>query len=108
MLDKHHSWNTSLKPLIAGFALSIVLTLVALFLAVQRIFSGWALLTAVVGLGAVQACVQLVAFLHVGLESKPRWNLIHLLFLFVVMVAVVGGSLWIMYNLNDNVMPMAP
>jgi cytochrome o ubiquinol oxidase operon protein cyoD len=41
-----------------------------------------------------------VFFLHLGRESKPRWNLNALLFAVLVVVIIVFGSLWIMHNLN--------
>jgi cytochrome o ubiquinol oxidase operon protein cyoD len=51
-------------------------------------------------LAVAQLIVQLVFFLHLGRESKPRWNLNALLFAVLVVVIIVFGSLWIMHNLN--------
>jgi cytochrome o ubiquinol oxidase operon protein cyoD len=39
-----------------------------------------------------------------GRESKPRWKFIFLLFALLVVGIVVGGSLWIMNNLNYHMM----
>jgi cytochrome o ubiquinol oxidase operon protein cyoD len=44
--------------------------------------------------------VQLHYFFHLGQESKPRWNLLMFLFMALVLVVVVFGSLWIMYSLE--------
>lgn len=53
-----------------------------------------------------QFVVQLVYFLHLGTEQKPRWKLLVFWFMIVVVLIVVVGSLWIMYNLNYNmIMP---
>jgi cytochrome o ubiquinol oxidase operon protein cyoD len=56
------------------------------------------------GLAVGQLLVQLGLFLHMGSEPKPRWNLMATLFSLMVVIIVVGGSLWIMNNLNYNMM----
>jgi cytochrome o ubiquinol oxidase operon protein cyoD len=104
-MDIQHQWKTSLIPLVFGFLLSIALTLTAYFIVVEHFFSGTLLLFLILGLGCVQALVQLVSFLHLGIESKPRWNLMIFLFMVLVIIVVIGGSLWIMYNLNYHMMP---
>jgi len=50
-------------------------------------------------LALVQLVVQLVLFLHVGQEEKPRFNLLALSFGLITVVILVGGTLWIMQNL---------
>jgi cytochrome o ubiquinol oxidase operon protein cyoD len=67
--------------------------------------SGTGLVAVIVGLAIIQLFVQLFFFLHLGEESKPRWNLMVLLFAAMVVIIVVFGSLWIMNNLNYNMMP---
>jgi len=104
MIDPYHGWNVSFKPLIWGFVLSIALTLAAYFIVVEHLLTSWVLLVTVVGLGIVQAVVQLVFFLHIGLESKPRWYLIIFLFMVLIIVILVGCTMWIMRNLDYNVM----
>lgn len=105
MIDTHHGWNASIKPLVLGFIFSIISTL-----AVYRIVThmhlkhDW-LVATVVGVGCLQVILQLVFFLHLGLESKPRWNLLMFLFTVLLILIVVLGTLWIMYNLSYNLMP---
>jgi cytochrome o ubiquinol oxidase operon protein cyoD len=60
------------------------------------------LIICVVSLAVVQLLIQLFFFLHLGHESKPRLNLITLLVAVLVIGMVVGGSVWIMHNLNYN------
>lgn len=105
MLDAKHSWNQNRKPLCIGFALSILLTLSAYWITQKSIFSGALFLYAIFGLAALQALVQLLFFFHLGIESRPRWNLISFLFMILVIIVVFGGSLWIMQNLNYSMMP---
>jgi cytochrome o ubiquinol oxidase operon protein cyoD len=93
-----------LKSYIIGYALSILLTLTAYFFAAKHLFSGWDLVLALIALGIIQAFVQLIIFLHLGSESRPRSNLHIFLFTLVVIGIVVGGSLWIMHNLDYRMM----
>jgi len=106
--------NATLKSYVAGFGLSILLTLGAYFLANAHVQSGhlWPsshqlLVAWLVGLALVQFVVQLIFFLHLGRETKPRWNLLVFGFMGLVVAILVFGSLWIMNNLNYNMMPPA-
>ena len=89
-----------------GFGLSIILTIAAYMLVNRHtsshhaIYSDSILTFAVIGLALLQLAVQLICFLHLGRESKPRWNLIVMSFAILVVLILVMGSLWIMQNLN--------
>ncbi len=95
-----------LKSYVIGYALSILLTLAAYFFTAGHLFAGWTLIFILVGLGIAQAFAQLIFFLHLGKESRPRSNLHVFLYMLLVIVIVVGGSLWIMHNLDYRTMPM--
>ena len=83
-----------------GFALSLILTALA-FAAVQFTWAtGWSIIILLAFLAVLQLLVQLIFFLHLGEEKKPRWNLTSLLFASMVIIIIVFGSLWIMKNLN--------
>lgn len=104
MIDSHHGWNTSIKPLILGFIFSIIFALGAYrIITHSHLKHDWLLFT-VVGLGVLQIIAQLVFFLHLGLESKPRWNIAMFIYTILLVLALVGGSIWIMINLNYNLM----
>jgi cytochrome o ubiquinol oxidase operon protein cyoD len=90
----------TVKSYTTGYLLSLALTLIAYLFAVKEFTSGWTLIYALATLAVAQLCVQLVFFLHLASESKPRWNLIAFLFAVMVVVIVVFGSLWIMKNLS--------
>ncbi len=87
-----------------GFVLSLVLTLGAYFLVTHHTYIGGTLLAAIVFLALVQLGVQLYFFLHLGAEPKPYWKSLVFIFMAVVVVILVGGSLWIMANLNYRTM----
>ncbi|MGB9387541.1 MAG: cytochrome o ubiquinol oxidase subunit IV, partial [Pseudolabrys sp.] len=51
--------------------------------------------------------VHLVFFLHITTGSDNTNNVLALAFGLLIVFLVVVGSLWIMNNLNDNMMPMS-
>lgn len=94
-----NSSQPRIKTYVIGFILSLALTLCAyLMVANHTLKSG--LLGAVVVLAILQLFIQLIFFLHLGQESKPRWNLTVFGFMLIVLLILVGGSLWIMTHLN--------
>lgn len=95
----------SFKSYIMGFILSAIATLLAYLLTVNSLLSGFALRLTVAGLGIGQAILQLVLFLNLTREPRPRWNLLVFLFMVFIVLILVLGSIWIMENLNYNMMP---
>lgn len=104
MIDMHHGWNTKVWPVLIGFILSLLCTVLAYLLVRQGFFNSMTRVALVIGLGFVQTCAQLVFFFHLGAEEKPRWNIMMFGFMLLVVFLVIGGSIWIMYNLNYNTM----
>ena len=94
----------STKPYIIGFILSIILTVLAYGAVETRVYAPAFVVAIVLGLAVLQLFVQLYFFLHLGEEMKPRWRLVTLGFGVLVVIIVVFGSLWIMDNLNYNMM----
>jgi cytochrome o ubiquinol oxidase operon protein cyoD len=101
----------SIKSYTIGFAASLLLTLISYQLTVIHMTSGHSalphevLIPAILSLAVLQLFVQLIFFLHLGIEKKPRWNLIFFISTVSIILMVVLGSLWIMYHLNTNMMP---
>ena len=84
------------KPLLIGCVLSLLCTLAAYAIAFQKIS-----LMLVVGLGFLQTAIQLLCFFGIG---RDRWNFLMFLFMILVVFIIIGGSVWIMYNLNYHMM----
>jgi cytochrome o ubiquinol oxidase operon protein cyoD len=86
--------------------LSLILTLIAFALVRRHINSHHLspsdsfMLGALAVLAITQLFVQLTFFLHLDRESKPRWNLQVFLFMLIILLIIVVGSLWIMSNLD--------
>lgn len=94
--------DVRLRSYVTGFILSVVLTLAAYFIVVEEKFAPRTMLLAVAGLAVIQLIVQLVFFLHLGREKRPRWNLMAFIFAIGVVIIVVFGSLWIMLSLDSR------
>lgn len=97
-------WHGSLKAYVIGFVASVLLTAASFLLVISQLLSGYAIIFALIGLAIVQAGVQLLFFLHVGQEAKPRWETLVFWFMVVVLLIIALGSLWIMYDLNSRMM----
>lgn len=87
-----------------GFVASVSLTLGAYLLVTQTSVIGAVLLGAIAILAIVQLLVQLVCFLHLGDEDKPRWHTNAFIGMTGCMLLIVFGSIWIMDNLNYHMM----
>jgi cytochrome o ubiquinol oxidase operon protein cyoD len=105
-MNQTESSRGTIYTYIAGYVLSLGLTGTAFWLVHKHLQSHHLtpsdrfILTALAALAITQLLVQLVFFLHLDRESKPRWNLAALGFAAIVVVILVAGSIWIMTNLN--------
>lgn len=100
-------YSSSLVSYSIGFVASIFLTLLAYMLVVSGLLTGWTTILSVMALAVIQCAVQLVFFLNLGKTVGPRWKLATFLFMLLILVVVVGGSLWIMRDL-DYRMTLSP
>lgn len=101
---KHQSSKKPLMMYLVGFGLSVILTFLAYASVVSKAYSARVTIGLVVFFAVIQLFVQLIFFLHLGREAKPRWRWVTLGFGALVVGIVVFGSLWIMDNLNYNMM----
>ncbi|MGA0607938.1 cytochrome o ubiquinol oxidase subunit IV [Phenylobacterium sp. VNQ135] len=103
------SSHGSRRGYLIGFGLSAVLTAIPFWLVMTGALGDPVVTAAVVvGLAFVQIVVHTLFFLHVNTQSEGGWTLLALLFTVVIVAIVISGSLWIMYHLNGNMMPMPP
>ncbi len=92
----------TLASYVIGFALSLVFTLIPYYMVVNKSLTGNALLATIIGFAVIQLVIQVVFFLHLGREKKPRWNLLFLISTIGIILLVVVGSIWIMSHLYHN------
>lgn len=92
-----------------GFLLSAVLTAIPFALAMTGIIAD-ARVTAglIMAAAAMQIVVHMVYFLHMNTHSESGWTFLALVFTAIVVVIVIAGSLWVMYNMNTNMMGAMP
>ncbi|MBW7982082.1 cytochrome o ubiquinol oxidase subunit IV [Enterobacillus tribolii] len=102
--DHNGASHGSFKSYMIGFILSVILTVIPFWMVMDGSASHGTILATVVGLAVVQILVHLVYFLHMNTSSEERWNLVAFIFTILIIAIVVVGSLWIMYNLNINMM----
>lgn len=98
-------WHGTLKSYLIGFFSSLILTAISFSLVITGALAGHSLIYTLIGLAGIQAIVQLLFFLHVGQEAKPRWETFIFCFTVLVLLIIIIGSLWIMNDLNERVMP---
>lgn len=88
-----------MKSYIIGFALSIILTIIPLVTVMNHMLGKTGTLVLILLMAVLQFGVQLFFFMHVKEGKNARWNIMALLFGLVILVTIVGGSIWIMtYN----------
>lgn len=97
-------YTSPLHIYVIGFVLCILLTLASYFVLVEKFFSPDITLATIIGLGLVQAFLQLFFFLHLGQEPKPKWHTFAFYCMVTVLLVLLIGSFWIMYNLNYRLM----
>jgi cytochrome o ubiquinol oxidase subunit IV len=88
-----------------GFVLSVLLTGAAFALVWLRPAAPQRIFEAIVGAALVQMFVHLTSFLHLNRSSTQRWNVVVLAFAALIIVILIGGSIWIITNANHNMLP---
>jgi cytochrome o ubiquinol oxidase subunit IV len=99
-LESTGAGRGSLRRYATGFILSVALTAIAFALVMYGPLSRTATVAAILAAAVVQIMVHLHYFLHLDASSRARWNVLALLFALLIMVLVVGGTLWIMAHLQ--------
>lgn len=97
-------WHGTANAYLIGFTASLLLTSLSFLLVAKEILSGHILAYTLIGLGILQAAIQLRFFLHLGQEARPRWETLIFYFMLLLLMIVAFGTLWIMSDLNDRMM----
>lgn len=109
--DEHHGDEAphgSLREYLTGFLLSVVLTAIPFWLVMgDGLPSKVATVAIILVFAVVQMLVHMVYFLHLNTRSEGGWNMLAIIFTLVLVVITIAGSLWVMYNMNEKMMPSA-
>ena len=119
--------HPGLATYLTGFILALLLTLLAFGLVIIGADSSLAPINKLLGiisyseftsgemrrrfitgsiiiLAILQILVHLRFFLHLSFGSSQKWNLQAILFALFIIIIMVGGTLWIMNDLNGHMM----
>jgi cytochrome o ubiquinol oxidase operon protein cyoD len=91
---------------LTGLGLAILLTATSFFVAGTSLVWEPSIPVALVVLAIAQMGVHVVFFLHITTGADNTNNVLALAFGILIVMLVMTGSLWIMSNLNHNMMPM--
>ncbi len=94
----------SVKTYMTGFILSIILTVIPFWMVMNGGASTAVTLGVVLVTAVVQILVHLSCFLHMNTKSDEGWNMTAFVFTVLIITILVVGSIWIMWNLNHNMM----
>ena len=97
------------KGYVTGFVLSVILTAIPFWLVMGNVLDD-TLKTSIVimALAAVQIVVHMIYFLHMNTKSEGGWTFLALAFTLTLVVITLVGSIWVMYHMDQNMMPMLP
>jgi cytochrome o ubiquinol oxidase operon protein cyoD len=105
--DGHSHWHGNFRSYVIGFLLSVVLTAIPFWLVMDGVFeSKQATALTVMGFAVVQIVVHMIYFLHLNAKSESGWTVVALIFTLILVAITLIGSLWVMYHLNTNMMPV--
>jgi cytochrome o ubiquinol oxidase operon protein cyoD len=90
-----------------GLVLAVILTVTSFWVANTTLLWAPGIPLGLAVLAIAQMGVHLVFFLHITTGPDNTNNVLALAFGVLIVILVVAGSLWIMTNLNDNMMPSA-
>jgi cytochrome o ubiquinol oxidase operon protein cyoD len=94
----------TLTPYLIGIVFAVILTAIPFGLVATGALDRSTTLGVIVVAAVIQIFVHLRFFLHIDFATTPRENLVALAFACVLIFIMVGGSLWIMFDLYHRMM----
>jgi cytochrome o ubiquinol oxidase operon protein cyoD len=107
----HHPGGAhgTFKSYMTGFVLSVILTAIPFWLVMSDVLKDTFITSIVImAFAAVQIVVHMIYFLHMNTKSEGGWTFLALVFTLTLVVITLVGSIWVMYHLDQNMMPMSP
>jgi cytochrome o ubiquinol oxidase operon protein cyoD len=105
---KESDYGTGQKKLglyLVGFISCSILTLLSFWAAMSQRFSKLEVLALIFSSAGIQFLVQVIFFLRLTTQTEQgRTNIMTFLFTGVILISIILGSLWIMWNLNYYMM----
>jgi cytochrome o ubiquinol oxidase operon protein cyoD len=106
IIENHESGDllTQVKSYLVGFLLSVILTAIPFWAVMTHHFDKPITLGVVIATAIVQIVVHLKYFLHLDFSKEGKLNTFSFLFTALIIVMVVGLSVWIIYAANALMM----
>jgi cytochrome o ubiquinol oxidase operon protein cyoD len=111
--DGHHDhddigYHATVKGYLTGFVLSVILTAIPFWLVMGKVLPPSTTIPVILGFAGVQVIVHMIYFLHMNTKVEGGWSFLAMLFTVIVVVIMLAGSIWVMYHMNTNMMPVDP
>jgi cytochrome o ubiquinol oxidase operon protein cyoD len=104
--DAHPEPHGNFRDYMTGFVLAAILTVIPFYLVMARPIESPGYTAAIVlACALAQILVHMIYFLHMTPRAEDGWLLISTVFTIVLVVITLAGSLWIVFHLNNNMMP---
>lgn len=88
-----------------GFIICSILTLIAFGVVMANSFSRMVTFSIIYSAAIIQFLIQVICFLRLNMQTvQGKINVMSFLFTGVIIFSIICGSLWIMWNLNYNMM----
>jgi cytochrome o ubiquinol oxidase operon protein cyoD len=94
------------RSYLLGLALAVLLTAASFYFAGSDLIWRPGIAAALIVLAIAQMGVHLVFFLHITTGPESTNNVLALAFGVLIVFLLIAGSLWIMANMNHNMMSM--
>ena len=104
---EHEESAANVLSYTAGLGLAILATIASFIVAQTNLLWAPGIPAGLVVLAFAQIGVHLVFFLHLGSGPDHTNNILALVFGVLIVFLVITGSIWIIANLNANMMPMS-
>ncbi|MFW0094920.1 MAG: cytochrome o ubiquinol oxidase subunit IV [Coxiella endosymbiont of Haemaphysalis qinghaiensis] len=102
------TYGTGKKKLgiyVTGMILCIILTLISFMTVMYTMLSKTVMLAVIFVSAFIQFIVQVIFFLRLNIKNEQsRMNLMSLVFTMVILIVLIGASLWILWTLRYRMM----
>jgi len=96
--------HVTYQSYITGFMICVVLTVIPFMLVMFPVGPRALTHTVMIVCAVAQLFVQLVFFLHLNKKSEDGWNLSSFIFTLLILIIVVGLSIWIIWSMHYHMM----
>lgn len=102
----HPTLASELRGYLAGLALAALLTVASFWSLHEHVIYGPGIVMALIVFGLAQVGVHLVYFLHLTTSPDNTNNALALAFGVLIVSLIFFGSIWVMFHMNHNMIPM--